>query len=346
MIRGLSRRGLTRVEATVVAGITVIVFTLVLPAVEKVRAGASGKVCQNNLAQIALATLDYYDVYGSFPPGMDDQYVGELVRLLPFVGRPDLYKNFSFDPQYSLYFANPYNRPPSDGTDNIPRPPDLYGCEGEVDLFLCPEGPQPNESVTAVLIHHYGTAGIDYRADDGLGNVAYVSASPGRLVLARSHYLGMAGEFRHQPPYYDCYRGIFRYNSHTRFEDLERGAANTILYAETWGAYTVFNGGGGIPNGFVLGSRSAGFNYSSFGTCPNYFCDFSPEGLGLGAAFGALHPTKDGGFGFNVVMADGSTRLLPGNIDFIQWITLCGIGNCGARPRGGLEPDEADLGID
>src|SRR5262245_49141655 len=126
MVRCLSRRGLTRAEATIVAGISLTLLALVLPAVQKVRAGAGGKVCQNNLAQIALATLDYYDVYGSFPPGMDDQYVGELVRLLPFVGRPDLYKNFSFDPQYRNYWDNPYNRPPTDGTDNIPRPPDLY----------------------------------------------------------------------------------------------------------------------------------------------------------------------------------------------------------------------------
>src|ERR1700687_5277585 len=101
---------------------------------------------------------------------MDDQDVGELIRLLPFVKRDDLYKNFSFAPTFSLYYENPYNKPPTDGTDDIPRPPDLYGCEGEVDIYLCPDGPQPDQTVTALLALSYGTDGIDHRAGSGRGH--------------------------------------------------------------------------------------------------------------------------------------------------------------------------------
>jgi prepilin-type processing-associated H-X9-DG protein len=333
MVRASFRRGLTRAEVVVVIGISAVLFALVLPAIQQVRADAGQHACLNNLRQIGIGTSNYHDTYNSFAPGMDNQYVGELVRLLPFVNRGYLYKNFSFDPQYSLYFQNPYNRPPSDGTDNIPRPPDLYGCEGEVDIFLCPDGPQPNDSVTALLVARYGTAGTDFRADDGLsGQVHVYSSSPGRLIMARSHYLGMAGDFRDPN-----LRGIFTFNSRTRMSDLIRGASNTIANAEIWGGYVVWGGQGGIPDGFSIGSRSAGFNYSAFGTCPNPAnggCDNSSQGMGLSiGAFGALHATRNPGHPnkFNVVMADGSARHLLADIDFAQWEIMCSI-------RGGQRP--------
>jgi prepilin-type processing-associated H-X9-DG protein len=280
---------------------------------------------------------------------MDDQVVGELIRLLPFVKRDDLYKNFSFDPRYDIYSQNPYNLPPGDGTDNIPRPPDLYGCEGEVDVYLCPDGPQPGETVTALLTEVYGTLGIDFPNSVRFLHGHVFPISPGRLVMARSHYLGMAGDFR--TGQYARFRGIFTYNSQTRLSDLERGPENTILYAEYWGGYVDWNGVGGVPSGWTNGSRSVGFNYSAFGTCPSdplySSCDYQHSfGLSFGT-FGALHRGLIGGhpYTFNVAMADGSVRSLPGDINFLLWETLCGI-HGGGNPVGRLEPEEPWAGID
>ena len=327
---------LTRVEAIVVAAIGAISSALLFPALEKARAAIGGQACQNNLRQIALATLNYHDTYDRFAPGMDNQEVGELVRLLPFVQRDDLYKNFSFDTRYAFYYGNPYNLPPTDGTDDVPRPPDLYGCEGEVDIFLCPDGPQPSETVTALLAVIYGTRGVDYPEYESTQAHKY-RPSPGRLVLARSHYLGMGGDFR--TGIYAPYRGIFTYNSHTRLSELERGPENTILYAEYWGGFVDWQGAGGIPSGWSTGSRSVCFNYSAFGTC------HGPDDSCWGT-FGALHPGVDGKpYLFNVAMADGSVRTLPGNIPFAIWETLCGIHRAGS-PVGRLEPAEAWVGID
>jgi prepilin-type processing-associated H-X9-DG protein len=338
------RRGLTRSDAVVVLGLCAISIGLLLPAIQKARAGAGCKTCQNNLMQIALATLEYHDTYGQFAPGMDDQYVGPLIQLLPFVGRDDLYKNFSFDPKFSLYFRNPYNLPPSTGTDDIPRPPDLYGCEGEVDVFLCPDGPQPDDTVNALLAVRYGTAGRDYRAGDGLSDSHLFAGSPGQLVLARSHYLAMAGYYW-TPSLNGRYRGVFTYNSATQLSDLERGPENTIIYGEYWGGYIAWSGGGGIPSGWSNGSRSVGFNYSTFGTCPSTAasCDFQ-QSMGLSwATFGALHGKK---FNiFNVAMADGSVQSLAGDIDYIVWLTLCSVRNPGGSP-GSLRADEPWAGID
>src|SRR5258708_5423997 len=83
----------------------------------------------------------------------------------------------------------------------------------------------------------FGTAGVDYRADDGLSDGHYFSGSPGRLIMARSHYLGTAGDWRTDPPYNGSYRGIFTYNSRTRIADIADGTSNTVMFAESWGGY-------------------------------------------------------------------------------------------------------------
>lgn len=348
MVRAVHRPGLTRAEVVVVAGISAVLISLFLPALQRVRAGHRAKQCQQNLAQLALAAHNYLDVNGAFPPGMDSQYVGTLIYLLPYVEQDILYRNFSFDRQYDLYWQNPHNVPATDGTDDIPRPPDVYGSEWEVRTFLCPEAPHPHQSATALLAVRYGTPGVDYRADDGLDTGHVFVGSPGRLVLARSHYLGMAGDYRTDPPYDNGkYRGILTYNSRTRFGDIPDGLSNTIMFGESWGGNIDWAGGNGIPSGWSTPSRSAGFGYSTFGTCPsgdNPNCDLHSSGLSFGT-FGALHPlhTSDGpALGFNVALADGSVRLLRGDIDFGLWEALCGKADGEIQPSG-LAPDVAGI---
>jgi prepilin-type processing-associated H-X9-DG protein len=158
----------------------------------------------------------------------------------------------------------------------------------------------------------------------------------------------MAGDPRTNPPYNGRYKGIFRYNSRTQLSDLVRGPENTVLYGEYWGSFVVWGGQGGIPDGWSNGSRSVGFNVSSFGTCPGPGpCDYQ-HSFGLsGATFGALHPglTVEHPYTFNVAMADGSVRSLPGNINYPTWLTLCGIGSSG-NPVGRLELEDPWAGID
>ena len=72
--RGVGRQGFTLIELLVVISIIAILMALLVPAVMKVRAMASGTQCQNNLKQISLSVLAFENVQKRLPsPGEDGQ---------------------------------------------------------------------------------------------------------------------------------------------------------------------------------------------------------------------------------------------------------------------------------
>jgi prepilin-type N-terminal cleavage/methylation domain-containing protein/prepilin-type processing-associated H-X9-DG protein len=324
MVHPQYRRGFTLIELLVVIAIIAILIGLFLPAVQKIREAAARMQCSNNLHQIALAAHHYDSDYQRLPPGMDQQHVGCLVYLLPYLEQDNRARNFSFDPKYTLYYQNPLNRPPSTNTDAIPRPPALYGCEGNIKTLLCPSAPSPETYTTTLLFAAYGTAGKDYNAAyPGPGYV--FSSAPGRLIMGRSNYLGVAGDWRYPNAVVSGnYHGLLTYQSKNSVGRVPDGTSNTLLFGEIVGGWITWNGAGGIPDGWATASWSAGFTYTAFGACPGSGgdnCKLDNPGKGFNyATFDSQHA----GNRINFAFADGSVRNIRPGLDFGVFEALAG----------------------
>jgi prepilin-type N-terminal cleavage/methylation domain-containing protein/prepilin-type processing-associated H-X9-DG protein len=311
------RRGFTLIELLVVIAIIAILIGLLVPAVQKVREAANRTSCTNNLHNIALAAHNYDSTNQHLPPGLDTLNVGVLVYLLPYMEQDNQYKIFSFDPSLgNPWYRNPLNRPPTTGTDVIPRPPDRYGAEGTIKSYICPAAPQPESYVTALMGVDYGTAGIDYALKAGGGHL--YSSAPGRKVIGRSNYLGSGGYFA--PSQFPQWVGMFTYQSQTAVGRVPDGTSNTLFFLEFVGGTISWGGSGGIPSGDCGASWVCGFDYEGFGLSQRGGVAQDSEKNQEWAKFGSRHTNNI----INVAWADGHVGHISPSIDFGTLIALSG----------------------
>jgi prepilin-type processing-associated H-X9-DG protein len=90
------RPGFTLFQLLVVLAVLAILLALLLPAVQKVREAAARMQSSNNLKQTALACHSYHDTFTTFPPGVDDKHFSAAARLLPYIEQGNLYKAIDF----------------------------------------------------------------------------------------------------------------------------------------------------------------------------------------------------------------------------------------------------------
>jgi prepilin-type N-terminal cleavage/methylation domain-containing protein len=343
--RMVRRSAFTLIELLVVIAIIGILIALLLPAVQKIREAAARMTCSNNLKQLGLAAHNYQGVFNQLPPGSNQQSVGCIELLLPYIEQDNLYNIFSFPNKGNTaayasninlnWFSDPWNRPPSTGTDTLPtcpNPSGMWGGQGELKILQCPSAPDPAAYVTVLLDVEAGSPGIDYNVlrppqpNTSTGTFVFSSA-PGRDVLGRSNYLGVGGYFA--PSLWSANAGLFTYQSKNSIGRVPDGTSNTLLFGEYCGGYlsTGANGtppygsiGGGIPAGVAAGARCAGYNYTGFGTPINGPAAFNNRDDSGWAFFGSLHT---GGV-VQFTMADGSVQRLNSNIDFSVFVYLSG----------------------
>lgn len=150
--RRVGRQGFTLIELLVVISIIAILMALLVPAVMKVRSMAAGTQCQNNLKQIALATLAYENVQKrlptsgegvafnpasksvTFPNGYMDKYfdtVSFFTLILPYVDEKVAADKYNANTHYN---------------DVTNYPSNIISAQSTIVSFLCPaaEGVQPD----------------------------------------------------------------------------------------------------------------------------------------------------------------------------------------------------------
>ena len=344
------RLGFTLIELLVVIAIIGLLISLLLPAVQKVRAAAARAQCENNLKQIGLALHNYEGVNSCFPPSYtrtsdkqsgnaygisypDDGWNGLPgwgwgTLILPYLEQDSLYKNLRLDL-------------PCWATENAPF------VKTKLKVFLCPASPGPSDGFT---LHRY-TGTSDNPQDAG-------EFSP-TIFFAHSHYVTNAGQngpwnrkpkdsYDYTTPAYihgqsDVINGPFYRNSRTRVADVTDGLSSTVFVGEgdsvlchkTWVGAVPWScvipqtppAGLGDANsaGALLGAHSG----PDATDHPNVIIHAPNNPFGHTDEMWSSHP----GPGCNVLLGDGSVRFISAFINPNTWWALSTM-NAGDLPQG------------
>jgi len=242
MFRRSGRQGFTLIELLVVIAIIAVLVGLLLPAVQKVREAAARMSCQNNLKQIALASMNFESSYGRLPPGGvispnsvivnagyvgGGPYTGALAFLLPYIEQNNVYAQldaglFTFGTTTGAWA---YSTPPFSGDGNKTGYPKV--CEAVIKSYLCPsDNAQDLTPGTGV----WDALGFPVAPNFISGD--YVYATPGfGQGLGATNYIANAGYFWSllSPQYV----GPYTPNSKTKITEITDGTSNTISFGES-----------------------------------------------------------------------------------------------------------------
>ncbi len=300
-IRSRSRLpGFTLVELLVVIAIIGILIGLLLPAVQAAREAARRAECSNKLKQLCLAYHNYENVYKALPPGYisdPTKTVGWGIFVLPYLEQKPLYDQYNWSVPF--YYSNP-----SVGIDN------QRVVKTRLRVGECPSAP--------------------YREP-----YTYTFNYPGYPVLtwqaAASDYTPLASISRSLNTYLnlnysDAQRsGALEPDRPTPFSAIQDGTSNTILLAEIAGKNQLWQAGNvvGTLSGFYGGQGGWGDPTSAasalFGSSFDGTISPGPCGVNCSNDFGlySFHSS-----GANVVLADGSVRLITVTVDIRVLVAL------------------------
>jgi prepilin-type N-terminal cleavage/methylation domain-containing protein/prepilin-type processing-associated H-X9-DG protein len=340
-MRSSRRSGFTLIELLVVIAIIAVLMGLLLPAVQKVRDAAARMSCQNNLKNIALASLNYESANKRFPPGLNvspnstntnpqyvssppygGPYVGVLAYLLPFMEQDNVHRQIPatlFDPKTTAG-AWAYNYPPFDFND--PTVTSINGtgylkpaADAKIQSYLCPTDNSGENTLNYGIIDGFGF----YIPSTSHVWVDYVLNVPNYGAdLGRSNYIGCGGAYGKIDPsdtadaQWAPFHGIYYMSSRTKIADITDGTSNTIAFGET---VTGFHIDG--TRDFEVSWLGSGWYGTKYGLAPIYGAN------GNDYTF-RMFSSKHAGV-VNFAFGDGSVHSISRTADFNTFIYMSGM---------------------
>jgi prepilin-type N-terminal cleavage/methylation domain-containing protein/prepilin-type processing-associated H-X9-DG protein len=315
------RTGFTLVELLVVIAIIGILVALLLPAIQAAREAARRSQCQNNVKQWSLACLLHLDTHKAFPGGgwggvfidqnprqmsggvpevLDDQAWGWMYQVMPFIEGQNIW---ALPRSQELVI---YKEGPSEGVCPSRRPRTLH-------TFWLATG--------EMLSDYSGNGGDTGPGGNGTQGLTPIPRSGPRDVTYNRH-TGIIIPMDRGPRQSGALRNPLIATKH-----ITDGTSHTILLGEKYVPSNAYLGGAFGDNfAWTRGTTWEGIRYA----WPYNDNETNPQGwlrndtpinaqlsargeLGCNCwIFGSAHPG-----GLNAGFADGSTRSIPYDIDFV-----------------------------
>lgn len=335
------RRAFTLIELLVVIAIIAILIALLLPAVQQAREAARRTQCKNNLKQLGLACHNYHDVYNQFPmnwfngqneaqpdpsnPRYNNSSWAWTVMALPYIEQKGLYD------QISQYFNVANGVLPNIGMQytgvvgSSPSPRDM--AKISIAAFICPSNDQQkirNEQCMEIDAGGWGTApywgaagGLDY-----VGNMGHIWAgwkdcpttpvfpsADNRFVRGSAGTPWISERWNNDNPQIS---GVFFFRGSVGIHQIVDGTTNTVMLFESMHWRASSNGLNRLPKldanwASPLGAVNSmlnPINMTNKAWLPGDEND--PR---------CSSPSSNHTGGCQVLLCDGSVRMLSENID-------------------------------